>query len=149
MKWLLFVIATVAIGGAQTVAQELPPEILADQYLLEATRALENGEPETAIQAFLKIEALDTEPPQDYVFYYGKLLVEHGESRSELIKGQSLLKQYVLSIAKDSEHYKPTLELLSSAGTKLKVSRGEVFYSRLLDLAIPRPSKRSSQKVLM
>ena len=30
------------------VALELPPDVLADQYLLEATEALEQGDPKTA-----------------------------------------------------------------------------------------------------
>lgn len=111
--------------------QDLPPDILADQYLLEATKALENGDPQGALQAFGKIEALDTEPPLEFLFFYGKLLVENRASLDDLLKGQSLLKQFVLSIEKDSEHYTPTLELLSVVGTKLE--KAEHPYSPLLE----------------
>ena len=45
------------------VAQDLPPDILADQYLLEATEAMEQGELLKALRAFEKIEALEVEPP--------------------------------------------------------------------------------------
>ena len=45
------------------VAQDLPPDMLADQYLLEATEAMERGELLTAVRAFEKIEALEVKPP--------------------------------------------------------------------------------------
>ena len=102
------------------VAQDLPPDILADQYLLEATKALESGDPRGALRAFGKIEALDTEPPPEFAYFYGKLLVENSTALDDLLKGQSLLKSYVISIEKDSEHYTPTLELLSVVGAKLE-----------------------------
>ena len=101
-------------------AQDLPPDILADQYLLEAGRAMEQGDAQAAIRAFEKIEALDTEPPLEFLYFYGKLLVENSNALDDVLKGQSLLKQYVLSIEKTSEHYRSTLELLSMAGSKLK-----------------------------
>ena len=102
------------------VSQDLPDDILADQYLLEAKKALANGEPQTARRAFGKIEALDTEPPLEFFFYYGKLLVEYGTAEDDVRQGQALLKQFVVNIAKDSEHYMPTLELLSVAGGKIE-----------------------------
>jgi len=102
------------------VAQDLPPDILADQYLLEAAKAMEKGDTRAALRAFGKIEALDTEPPLEFLYFYGKLLVENSTALDDLLKGQSLLKQYVLSIEKGSERYRPTLELLSAAGGKLE-----------------------------
>ena len=102
------------------VSQDLPDDILADQYLLEAKKALANGEPQTARRAFGKIEALDTEPPLEFFFYYGKLLVEYGTAEDDVRQGQALLKQFVVNIAKDSDQYMPTLELLSVAGGKIE-----------------------------
>ena len=100
-------------------AQDLPPDILADMYLLEATKALEDGDAQEAIQVFGKIEALDTEPPPEFTYFYGKLLVENGGTFNDLLKGQRLLKSYVIRMGKDSEHYRPTLELLSDVSRKL------------------------------
>ncbi len=102
------------------VSQDLPDDILADQYLLEAKKALASGEPQIARRAFGKIEALDTEPPLEFFFFYGKLLVEYGTAEDDVRQGQALLKQFVVNIAKDSEHYMPTLELLSVAGGKIE-----------------------------
>lgn len=119
MKAALTILFVLFLYGP-AAAQDLPPDILADQYLLEATKALENGNPQGALQAFGKIEALDTEPPLEFAYFYGKLLVENGTALDDLLKGQSLLKSYVISIEKDSEHYTPTLELLSAVGSKLE-----------------------------
>lgn len=101
------------------VSQDLPDDILADQYLLEAQKALENGEPQIARRAFEKIEALDTEPPLEFYFFFGKLLVEHGTTVDDARQGQASLKQFVVNIEKSSEYYRPTLELLSMAGGKI------------------------------
>jgi len=102
------------------LAQDLPPDILADQYLLEASKALEKGDTQAALRAFGKIEALDTDPPPEFAFFYGKMLVENSTALDDLLKGQALLKSYVISIEKDSEHYTPALELLSEVGAKVE-----------------------------
>ena len=124
MKTALTLLFVLFLCGPAT-AQDLPPDILADQYLLEATKALENGDPQGALRAFGRIEALDTEPPLEFLFFYGKLLVENSTALEDLLKGQSLLKQFVLNIEKDSEHYTQTLELLLVVGTKLEKSEAE------------------------
>lgn len=51
------------------VAQDLPPDILADQYLLEAAKAMGQGDVQAALQAFGKIEALGTEPPLEFLYF--------------------------------------------------------------------------------
>lgn len=113
------VILVLLTYSGPAVAQDLPPDILADQYLLEATEALEGGDAQAAIRAFQRIEGLDAEPPLEFLYFYGKLLVENGTTLDDVLKGESLLKQYVLNIEKDSAHYVPTLKLLSVAGNKL------------------------------
>ncbi len=102
------------------VSQDLPDDILADQYLLEAKKALANGEPQTARRAFEKIEALDTEAPLEFFFFFGKLLVEHGATVEDARQGQASLKQFVVNIEKSSEYYMPALELLSMAREKVE-----------------------------
>lgn len=80
--------------------QELPPAVLADQYLLAATAALQNQDRQTAINAFQKIEALNVTPPAEFFYFYGKVLVENGivtDTVPSIEKGQSLLKKYVIA----------------------------------------------------
>ena len=62
MKRFCMVLMFVTSFCGSGTAQDLPPDILADQYLLEATKAMEEGKPQKAIAAFQKIEALDIEP---------------------------------------------------------------------------------------
>ncbi len=116
---LVCIILTVCFCG-MAVSQDLPDDILADQYLLEAKKALENGDPDTARRAFERIEALDTEPRLEFFFFFGKLLVEHGTTVDDVRQGQASLKQFVVNIEKSSEYYMPTLELLSVAGRKIE-----------------------------
>ena len=66
---LACVILTLCFCG-MAMSQDLPDDILADQYLLEAKKALESGEPQTARRAFEKIEALDTEPPLGVLLFF-------------------------------------------------------------------------------
>ena len=114
-------------------AQDLPPEILVDQYLLEATKLMESDEPDEALRKFEDIEELEVEPPAEFLFYYGKFLVENSfpanyenriygdfkELLDYLLKGEAFLKQYILSIERGSEHYPSALELLSVAAEQL------------------------------
>ena len=109
-------------SGWPAMALDLPPDVRADQYLLEATEALEQGDPKTAIRAFEKIEALDTEPPMEFLFFYGKLLVENSTAVEGVRKGHALLKQFVINAEKTSEHYRPTLKLLSVAERKIEAA---------------------------
>jgi len=104
-------------------AQDLPPAILADQYLLEATEAMEQGELQEAERAFKKIEALEVEPPPTFAYFYGKLLAEHGVGPEVWRKGQAFLKQFVISAGRESDYYTPTLKLLSMVEAKLEAAR--------------------------
>ncbi len=109
-------------SGGPAVALDLPPDVLADQYLLEATEALEQRDPQRALKAFGKIEALGTEPPVEFLFFYGKLLVENSPAVDGVRKGRALLKQFVINVGKASEHYRPTLKLLSVAAGKIEAA---------------------------
>ncbi len=102
------------------LAQDLPPDILADQYLLEASKALEKGDSQKAIQALGKIEALDIDPPPEFAFFAGKMLVENSTELESLLKGQALLKEFVISAGRGSAHYTSALELLSEVGAKIE-----------------------------
>ena len=122
MKTALTLLFVLFLSGL-VVAQDLRPDMLADQYLLEATAALEQGELLKAERAFKKIEALDIAPPPLFAYFYGKLLTEHGTGPAVWRKGQALLKQFVLSAGRDSEYYTPTLKLLSMVEAKFEATR--------------------------
>ena len=108
-------------------ALDLPDDIKADQYLLEAKKALGKGDKAAAMRLFEKIQSLRVEPPVEFLYFYGKVLVEHGAESDDLKKvrkGAELLKQFVINVGKSSEHYISTLELLSGAESRItEISR--------------------------
>ena len=58
MMRLCVVLLVIAGSLGRVAAQDLPPEVLVDQYLLEAASALEEGDNPSALEAFRRIEAL-------------------------------------------------------------------------------------------
>ena len=51
MKTVVILVCGILLlgSGVPAMALDLPPDVLADQYLLEATEALEQGDPQTAL----------------------------------------------------------------------------------------------------
>ena len=101
------------------IAQELPPDTLADKLLLEASKALESGEQQEALQKLQEIEALDVELAPDFAFLYGKTLVEYGTGAEAWRKSRSLLTEFVADTGWDSERYTQALEMLLAVEAKL------------------------------
>ncbi|MDE2889272.1 MAG: hypothetical protein OXR72_13780 [Gemmatimonadota bacterium] len=87
-RFVLATIAAVGVFGAacllsrQATAQVLPPDMLVDQYMMEAQQALEDttirpiSRFRAAISTYKRIEGLDVEPPPEIYFFYGKVLFE-------------------------------------------------------------------------
>ena len=108
--------------SAPVVAQELPPDVLADKYLLEATGAIESGDPQRAFESLRKVAALDVELPPKFFRLYGRVLVEHGDGVFAWRKGRSLLARFAVGAGRDSEHYAPALELILAAEAKMEAA---------------------------
>ncbi len=105
---------------AQPANADLPPQVQADQCLLEAEQALQNSDNQTAKTAFQKIESLNIEePPPDFFFLYGKFLMENCNV-ANLAKARSLLKQFLIQVQRTAANYKPALKLLSACQSTIK-----------------------------
>ena len=143
MKTILLFLLILFLPGS-IVAQELPPEIRADKFLLEATKAMENGDPEKALSALQKIEALDVEPPPMFAYTYGKVLVKQGTGVDEWRKGQSLLKAFVISVGRDSKHYTSTLELLVEVEARLEATERQAR----LEEQLPETLKKVNEQMV-
>ena len=115
-----FLLALFLLGPA--AAQELPSEMLADKHLLEAVAAIENGNPQQALEIFEVIEALDVEAPAMFAWHYGRALVEHGTEPEAWRKGRSLLARFAIGAGRDSEHYSPALEMILAAEARLEAA---------------------------
>ena len=116
-------------------AQDLPPDVLFDQYRLEAAAAVEKGDNKRTLKAFAKIEALGMELPAELAYFYGRALVEQGAEAKDLKKlekGQSLLEQFVTRAGKDSEHYKSALKLLARAESNMGAAREKAARDKAL-----------------
>ena len=114
---ILSLLLGLGVGGV-ILSQDLPPEMRADQYLLEGKRALQQDDPAAALRAFEKLEALPVAPPPEFFYWYGQALVEHGISRDDVLevnKGEGLLKQYLLDAGRQADHYTSALEWISRA----------------------------------
>ena len=85
MKRIVLAILMIAGLCEAVTAQDLPPEILVDQYMMEAQQTLAdttirwNARHNAAVKAFSKIEGLKVEPPLEYYYFYGKTLVDAAE----------------------------------------------------------------------
>ena len=113
------VLATLLTAGwcGAVNAQDLPPEIQVDRYMLEAQQSLADTtkwfgtQYADVVSALEKIEALNVEPPLDFYFFFGRLLLEGADrgKYSGAAKGLSMLKQYVLKGGKNAENYMDAL----------------------------------------
>ena len=124
LKTSLFAFVVILLCGGVPAAQELPDDILADQYLLAATTALQKQDRQAAINAFQKIEALDVTPPTEFFYFYGKVLVENGVATGNgqsIEKGQSLLKKYIVASGREAEYYRSALEALNNAEEAVRI----------------------------
>ena len=157
---------------AQPTDADLPPQVQADQYLLEAEKALQNNDPKTAKTAFEKIKEL----PSDFFFLYGKFLMENcnainlakaaenGQVQNflnNLLKARYLLKQFLTQAERNSSIYKSALELLSAGQSTIKAvtpaakrRAGETFlihlaacYSELVNTIVSAEDCASSAKI--
>ena len=141
MKKTLIVLVAILLYCGTPAAQELPPDILADQYLLAATAALQQQDRQAAINAFQKIEALNVTPPTEFFYFYGKVLVEDGvatENVPSIEKGQALLKKYVVASGREAEHYQRALEVLNTAEGTVEAVKTEKCWTTLTLLCVAR-----------
>ena len=108
------------------VAAQLPPEIQADRYLMQAERAV-NGQDflgaKTAMDAVLELqEQHDLELPEQFSFRYAEVLDQLG-LYDEAVQ---YVTEYLTVTGRDGKYYRDALELLNSAeetGRRLRIER--------------------------
>ena len=103
-------------------AQDLPPDILADKYLLEAAGAIESGDVQRALESLEKVAVLDIDLPPNFFRLYGRVLVESGDGVHAWRRGRSLLARFAVEAGRDSEHYTPVLELIVAAEARIEAA---------------------------
>ena len=105
------VVVFVFLGVAPALAQ-LPPEILADQYLLQADQQITRNDHEGALESLQKILALQKEHgltlPQAFHFKYAQVAFAAGSFPAAL----ESVNQYLVAAGREGEFYQKALELL-------------------------------------
>ena len=100
---------------APATALELPPEIEADRYLLQAEQAVREGDVAAARTAMERLEALGREyglePAAEDHFRYAQAWAAAGEPERAMVA----VVQYLRLEGREAEHYTEALELLNRA----------------------------------
>ena len=96
-------------------AIELPPEIQADRYLLQAEQAVRDGDAAGVRTAMERLEALGREhgpepEPEDH-FRYAQAWAAAGEAE----RAMAAVVRYLRLVGREAEHYTEALELLNRA----------------------------------
>ena len=117
LAFLIFLLLSVPV-----VAQDLPPDVLADKHLLEAAGAIERGDAQGALDALKKVADLEVEPSPMFARLHGRVLVEHGDGVHAWRVGRSLLAQFAVAAGRDSEHYTSALALIVAAEARIEAA---------------------------
>ncbi len=91
-------------------ALELPKDALLEKYLLSAKKYESQGKYKKAISSFEKIEKLNITLPKEFYYRYAINLYKDKQYR----KSEIYFKDYILQSTRDDEHYKSSLEYLTS-----------------------------------
>ena len=121
MRTTLTLLLFLSLSGP-AVAQDLPPEMLADKLVLEAGAALASGDAQQAWRALQEVEALDVEPPPIFAYVKGRVLIAHGDGEEAWRTGRLLLAQFAVAAGRDSEHYAPALEAIVAAEGRIRAT---------------------------
>ena len=119
---LLLFLCLSSPGMPSAMAQDLPPDVLADKLVLEAGAALAGGDPQRALQALREVEALDIEPPAMFAYVKGRVLAEHGDGEDAWREGRLLLARFAVAAGPDAEYYPPALEAILTAEDRLRAA---------------------------
>ena len=105
----------VLLEAIVATAVQLPPEILADRYLVEAEKLIAAKEPGKALEAMDKILALQLQHnltlPDVFHFKYAELALSVGSIRTAI----DAVNKYLGATGRDGEFYSDALELLVEA----------------------------------
>ena len=112
MRRVLLGIVLVLSGTTLLAVAQLPPEILADQYLLQADQQITNNDHEGALESLQKILALQKEHgltlPEAFHFKYAQVAFAAGSFPAAL----ESVNQYLVMAGREGEFYRKALELL-------------------------------------
>ncbi len=112
------VVLAALLGAFMEAATQLPPEIMADRYLVEAERLMKEKEFKAALEAMEKIVALQKEHdlslPAEFHFKYAQI----AQSAGLLEAAIDAVNRYLVAAGRAGKFYREALELLDQAELK-------------------------------
>ena len=104
-RMITSVVVSVLLGGFTVVAAQLPPDILADAYLLRVEEAIRDGDPARAQAAMQNLLLLQAEHelvlPDEFHFRYAK--AAHAADLPE--QALEAVVRYLAAAGREGEHY--------------------------------------------
>ena len=134
------VLIAVSLGSFTEAAAQLPPEIMADRYLVQAERLMKEKDFKAALEAMEKIVALqkehDLKLPDEFHFKYAQIAMSAGLLDAAI----DAVSRYLVAAGRTGKFYREALELLDQAEKK----RAEPIQMSILPemVAIPGGSFR-------
>ena len=111
---------TVCLGYITGFAAQLPPEMLVDKYLLQATMLSEEKNHKGALEAMDRIVALQKEHnltlPEDFPFQYAQTALAAGSVQAAIDSAN----RYLSAAGREGKYYRQALELLVRAERRLQ-----------------------------
>ena len=148
---ILNLLILVSWSGAILVMAQLPPEILADSYLLRAEQAIRDGDKDRARAEIDKIILLQKEPELDlseeFHFRYAKTAAAAALPEQAL---EAVVK-YLTAVGREGQHYVEALELMNQAQDEIagrKVSQADSPLGALEQQKAPLDGGGKSETIL-
>ena len=112
------VLIAVSLGIFTEAAAQLPPEIMADRYLVQAERLMNEKDYKAALEAMEKIVALqkehDLKLPDEFHFKYAQIAMSAGLLEAAI----DAVSRYLVVAGRTGKFYREALELLDQAEQK-------------------------------
>ncbi len=112
------VLIAVSLGSFTEAAAQLPPEIMADRYLVQAERLMKEKDYKAALEAMEKIVALqkehDLKLPDEFHFKYAQIAMSAGLLEAAI----DAVSRYLVAAGRTGKFYREALELLDQAEQK-------------------------------
>ena len=117
------VVVSILLGGFTVAAAQLPPEILADRYLLQAERFLADGDYGAALDAMNDVVGMQGEHnltlPDEFDFKYAQVALSAGLNDVAI----DSVTRYFVAPGSEGEFYSEALELLEEAEAGAREAR--------------------------
>ena len=115
MRGVIGSILIPVMSGLVTLAAQLPPEIMADRYLVRVERLMAEKNHEAALEMMDKIIALQKEHnltvPDEFHFKYAQIAFSAGSTKAAI----DSLNKYLAAAGRAGRFYREALELLDEA----------------------------------